>query len=88
MRDQLSADFTAAMVTAQLVEIDPTTGERLDYLQVAKLLESEIRDVYRRDGIDIHIIGFARIDRGQFMLVGVLLFIGDVGPLHRLAAAH
>ncbi len=54
-------DFSAAMVSAQLVEIDPATGERLDYLKVAALLESKIREPYSKDGIGIHIVGFARV---------------------------
>ena len=53
-------DFSAAMVSAQLVEIDPATGERLDYLKVASLLESKIRDPFVSDNVDIHIIGFAK----------------------------
>ncbi len=70
-------DFSAAMVSAQLVEIDPATGERLDYLRVAKLLETEIRDVYQGDGISIHIIGFAKI-MGDISegATGVVAFFG------------
>jgi len=70
-------DFTAAMVTAQLVEFDPTTGEHLDYLHVAELLESEIRDIYTGEGIDIHIVGFAKI-MGDIAdgAAGVILFFG------------
>ncbi len=73
----VAKDFTAAMVTAQLVEIDPATGERLDYLKVADLLESEIREKYQRDGIDIHIIGFARM-MGDIAngATGVVVFFG------------
>lgn len=70
-------DFSAAMVSAQLVEIDPATGERLDYLKVAEQLESKIRDLYANDEIDIHIIGFAKavgdIADGA---TGVVLFFG------------
>ncbi len=70
-------DFTAAMVTGQLVEIDPATGERLDYLQVADQLESRIREQYQNDEIDIHIIGFAKI-MGDISdgAAGVVAFFG------------
>jgi len=54
-------DFTAAMVTGQLVEIDPATGGRLDYLDVAAQLEEKIRDQYVSENVDIHMIGFAKI---------------------------
>ena len=52
-------DFSGAMITAELVEINPKTGERLDYLEVAKRLE-ELRDKFETDEISVHIIGFAK----------------------------
>ena len=54
-------DFTAAIISAQLLELDPSTGEKLDYLRVASLLEERIRRPYQSEDIDIHIIGFARL---------------------------
>ncbi|MCA9757347.1 MAG: RND family transporter [Candidatus Eisenbacteria bacterium] len=54
-------DFSAAMITAQLVETDPTTGEKLDYIMVSKLLEKDIREKFQSDEIDIHILGFAKV---------------------------
>ena len=54
-------DFTAAIVSAELVEVDPATGGSLDYLQVADLLEERVRDPYAHGNFDIHIIGFAKI---------------------------
>ncbi|TQV79030.1 efflux RND transporter permease subunit [Denitrobaculum tricleocarpae] len=70
-------DFTTAMVSAQLVEIDPATGERLDYLKVAEQLEAKIRERFVDDEIDIHIIGFAKAvgDIADGAL-GVVLFFG------------
>ncbi len=52
-------DHRAAMITAELLEIDPNTGERLDYLAVARQLE-ELRERHATDGLDVHIIGFAK----------------------------
>ncbi|MBL8630637.1 MAG: RND family transporter [Rhodospirillaceae bacterium] len=54
-------DFTAALVSAQLVERDPQTGQKLDYFKVADLLESDIRAKFEKDGISIHIVGFAKV---------------------------
>ncbi|MGD8396913.1 MAG: MMPL family transporter [Candidatus Eiseniibacteriota bacterium] len=73
----VSNDFTAALVVAELVEIDPATGERLDYLDVARLLESEIREPFARGNIDIHILGFAKVagDCAEGA-AGVMLFFG------------
>jgi predicted RND superfamily exporter protein len=52
-------DHRAAMITAELLEIDPNTGERLDYLAVAQQLE-DLRERHATDGLDVHIIGFAK----------------------------
>ena len=57
-------DFSAAMITAELLEVNPNTGERLDYLDVARQLES-IRAKYSNHDVgvqyDYHIIGFAKV---------------------------
>lgn len=58
---QVSNDFTCAMVTAQLLEIDPETGETLDTLAIAQALEDELRGQFETDRISIHIIGFAKM---------------------------
>jgi len=57
-------DFSSAIVAAELLEVDPNTGERLDYIHVADLLE-QVREKYASDSIgidfDYHIIGFAKV---------------------------
>lgn len=57
----IANNFSAAMVEAELVEIDPRTGERLDYLKVAEQLETDIREAFTTDATEIHIVGFAQI---------------------------
>jgi predicted RND superfamily exporter protein len=56
-------DFSAAIVSAELLEINPNTGERLDYIDVANQLEA-IRTKYSNHDVgidfDYHIIGFAK----------------------------
>jgi len=57
-------DFTGAMISAELLEYDPETGEPLDYVEVAHLLENKIRDqfsTHNGERYNIHIIGFAKI---------------------------
>ncbi|MCF7686755.1 MAG: MMPL family transporter [Cephaloticoccus sp.] len=59
-------DFSGAIVSAQLLEIDPATGRRLDYTQVSEYLEKNIRQKYTSSGdidvaLGIHIIGFAKV---------------------------
>lgn len=63
-------DFSAAIVSAELLEVNPQTGERIDYFDVSNRLE-EIREKYDADfaagsNVDVHIIGFAKV-------------IGDIG---------
>jgi len=58
-------DFSGALISAQLLEFNPNTGERLDYVDVARQLEENIRQKYLSSevGVDIdyHIIGFAKV---------------------------
>ncbi len=57
-------DFSGALISVQLLEFNPDTGERLDYIDVAHQLEEKIRSKYQGDNIDIaldvSIIGFAK----------------------------
>ncbi len=59
-------DFSGAMITAQLLEVDPKTGKRVDYLKISSLLEQHIRqrfetsDLHADIRLDVHIIGFAK----------------------------
>ncbi len=52
-------NFTGAIISAELIERDPKTGKRLDYLEVAKRLE-DIRSKHENKHIKIHVIGFAK----------------------------
>ena len=61
----VASDFSGAIVSAQLLEVNPNTGEKLNYIEVAHLLEEKIRRKYIHDDtlseFDIHIIGFAKV---------------------------
>ncbi|NQD37257.1 MMPL family transporter [Permianibacter sp. IMCC34836] len=54
-------DFSAAMISAQLLENDPQTGEKLNYIEFAKALEADIRGKFQDDKVKVHIIGFAKV---------------------------
>lgn len=56
----VSGDQRGALITAELLEHDPATGERLDYRAVAEKLEA-IRGQFQDDRIDVRIIGFAKV---------------------------
>lgn len=73
-------DFGGAIVSGQLLEIDPTTGDKIDYARVAAALEA-IRTRVEADtggAITVHIIGFAKVigdvnegARGVLVLFGI-----------------
>jgi predicted RND superfamily exporter protein len=62
-------DFSGAMVSAQLLDADPETGEPIDYISVSQALEQKVRDRIQGAGIDVtvnvpvsvHMIGFAKV---------------------------
>jgi predicted RND superfamily exporter protein len=58
---QVSDDFQCAMVTAQLLDLDPNTGEPLSTLAIAADLEEQLRGKYENDQTSVHIIGFAKM---------------------------
>jgi hypothetical protein len=84
----VSTDQHGAMVTAELLEFDPSTGEKLDYHKVATQLEgirARFQDAGPESGISIHIIGFAKVigdvtdaslEVITYFLVAILLMIG------------
>jgi uncharacterized protein len=65
-------DFSGAIISATLQDVDPDTGEPLDYIRVARDLEDKIRGQLTGSGVDvsvdaskpavdIHMIGFAKV---------------------------
>ena len=42
-------------------DFDPSTGQRLDYFDLADKLEAQIRDKYENDEYTVRIIGFAKL---------------------------
>ncbi len=56
----VTEDQRGAMIFGELLETDPVTGEKLDYFAVADDLE-EIRAKFEKNGIKIHIVGFAKV---------------------------
>jgi len=69
-------DLSGALVRAELLEVDPASGKRLDYRQVAQRLE-DVRGKFQDDKVSVHVIGFAKavgdIADGA---VGVIAFFG------------
>jgi predicted RND superfamily exporter protein len=55
----VSRDQTAAMVVAEINEIDPQ-GRHLDYLDYNRLIEQQVRQKFEDQAFEIQIIGFAK----------------------------
>ncbi len=77
----VAEDFSGAMVWANLLEEDPSTGETLDYQDVAERLEA-IRAEFENEKHSVHIIGFAKIvgdvadgARGVVLYFGIAFLI-------------
>lgn len=77
-------DFTGAIVSAQLLELDPRTGAKIDYAMVGERLEAIRARVEQESGgaIKLHIIGFAKVigdvgagARGVLLLFAISIFI-------------
>jgi predicted RND superfamily exporter protein len=67
-------DYKGALIRAELVEVDPTTGEALNYSDVAAALD-EIRDKYQNENVSVHVIGFSKfIDLVIDAALGVVWF--------------
>jgi predicted RND superfamily exporter protein len=66
-------DLKSALVRADLLEVDPQTGKRLDYRDVAEQLE-KIRSKFNDPRIEINIVGFAKVV-GDVM-EGLVIVIG------------
>ncbi len=54
-------NFRSAAIIAPLVDVNPETGEKLDYHQFSQDLERLVRDKYESDTIKIRITGFAKV---------------------------
>lgn len=53
-------DLSAAMVRADLQEINPETGEQVSYVEISSQLE-KIRSTFENDNIGIDIVGFSKL---------------------------
>lgn len=54
-------NFESTIVYVPLDEVNPETGEKLDYQEFSHKLETLVRDKYSSDSIEIHITGFAKL---------------------------
>ncbi|MFZ2208749.1 MAG: MMPL family transporter [Porticoccaceae bacterium] len=83
--DLVANDFSGALIRAELIERDPTTGKSIDYQRIAADLEGKIRQRFENDRIKVHIIGFAKSTgdiadgaRGVIKFFGITLAVTGV----------
>ena len=81
----VAADFKSSIVFVPLLEKNPQTGQALDYGDLSARLE-QIRAKYEKEGVRIHITGFAKIvgdliDGLQQVLLFFLLAIAIAGAV-------
>lgn len=84
----VQSDLKGAMIRSDLQEIDPQTGKKVDYVDVARRLE-KIRAQFTTPNVDVEIIGFPTLIgdivsgltsvivffAAAFVITGLLLFI-------------
>jgi predicted RND superfamily exporter protein len=78
-------DFKSSAIVLPLLERDPKTGQRLDYLQLSRDIDTKVRDAFEEGrgpdgkswGVKVHVIGFAKIV-GDLLagLVQVMMYFG------------
>ncbi len=56
----VAPDFRSTIIQAPLLDIDPSTGQLLDYQRLSERLES-LRSKYEARGVRLHIVGFAKV---------------------------
>ncbi len=53
-------DFSAAIISAELIDVDPQTGEKIDIIDIGHQLEA-LRAKIENDQIEVNIIGYAKV---------------------------
>ena len=56
----VARDQSSALITAELNDVDPRTGKKLDYIAFNRLLEEKIRQPFENARVEVEIIGFAK----------------------------
>ncbi|NRR33118.1 carboxylesterase family protein [Oxalobacteraceae bacterium] len=56
----VAANLQSSMLFVPLLDINPQTGQALDYREFSQRLEA-LRSKYQAEGVDIHITGFSKI---------------------------
>ncbi len=53
-------DYSGAMVVADLLDYDPRSKQKTDYIELGKRIEHEVREKFETPDLEVQIIGFAK----------------------------
>lgn len=80
----VSTDLQSALVRFELVEVNPVTHKRVDYLEIGRHLEA-LRADFQNENLEIQIIGFAKFitdviegARAVFLFFGIAFIVTGV----------
>jgi predicted RND superfamily exporter protein len=71
-------DFKSTIIEVPIYDIDPATGESLDYLEFSRSMEKMVRQSYENDNISVHIIGFPKVVGDLLEGIGAILLFAIV----------
>ena len=71
-------DFKSTIIEVPIYDVDPTTGEQLNYLEFSRNLEKLVRQSYQDDNITIHIIGFPKLIGDLLEGIGAIFIFAAV----------
>ncbi len=71
-------DFKSTIIEVPVWDVDPTTGEYLNYLTFSRDMERLVRQSYENDNISVHIIGFPKIIGDLLEGIGAILLFAVI----------
>jgi predicted RND superfamily exporter protein len=71
-------DFRSTIIEVPIYDIDPATGERLNYLKFSRDMEKLVRQSYENDNISVHIIGFPKVVGDLLEGIGAIVLFAIV----------
>ena len=71
-------DFKSTIIEVPVYDIDPKTGEYLNYLEFSRAMEKLVRQSYENDNISVHIIGFPKIIGDLLEGIGAILLFAVI----------
>ncbi|MEE4144570.1 MAG: MMPL family transporter [Halieaceae bacterium] len=71
-------DFKSTIIEVPIYDVDPTSGESLDYLAFSRAIEKLVRQSYENDNISVHIIGFPKIVGDLLAGIGAIFLFAIV----------